>query len=91
MNEPILERLAREVRHDDYASMAALARACAEAGKTADETLRACYGVTFPEETFAIASLIVEGREPGGRYTNRPWKLMIPLERGGRPHSLPIV
>jgi len=75
-----------EVRRDDYASMSARARALLEAGNSQDEVLRGCYGVPFPDETFAMAELIAEDKEPGnGLYTNRPWKLLIPLDRGGPP------
>ena len=65
--------------------MAAYARTLLEAGNSVHEVLRACYGVPFPDETFVLAQLIAENKEPDGLYTNRPWKLLIPLDRGGPP------
>lgn len=85
MNESTLDRLAQHVRRDDYVSMATFARALVAAGKSQDDVLRDCYGVAFPDETFVIASLIAEDQAPGGHYTNRPWKLLVPIERGGPP------
>ncbi len=85
MTGSTLDPLAQNVRRDDYVSMAAFARALLETGKSQDDVLRACYGVPFPDEALVIAELIAEDREPRGRYTNRPWKLLISIERGGPP------
>lgn len=51
--------------------MATFARRLLEAGKSQYEVLEACYGVPFPEETFALAELIAEGREPSALYILR--------------------
>ncbi|MEO7096850.1 MAG: hypothetical protein ABI175_26565 [Polyangiales bacterium] len=72
----------------DYVAMATLARRLLEAGKSQSEVLEACYGVRFPEEVFALAELVAEGREPSALYNYLPWNLLIPLERGGPPTDL---
>jgi hypothetical protein len=79
----VIERLRAEASRGDYASMARLARALYEAGQGPREVLRGCYEVEFPDELFAIL-------EAGSRalplmwvYTNQPWELAVPPDRGG--------
>ena len=88
MTGEALERLRAESSRGVYASMARLARALYRAGLGPREVLRQCYGVDFPEEFFVLA-------EPGPwaaglllEYTNQPWQLAVPLDRGG-PASTP--
>jgi hypothetical protein len=73
------------IDRNDYRAMAAHARSLLEAGKSQEDVLRSCYGVEFPAETFALAEMIAEGREPNVVYTNLPWNLLIPLDHGGPP------
>lgn len=65
--------------------MARLARTLLEQGKSNEEVLRACYGVPFPAETFALARMNAENAEPPVSFTSRPWDLIIALDRGGPP------
>jgi hypothetical protein len=71
-----------EASRRDYASMARLARALYQAGLGPREVLRRCYGVEFPDELFAI---LEAGRRalPLMVYTNQPWELALPPDRGG--------
>ncbi|MBL9017611.1 MAG: hypothetical protein JNL83_25705 [Myxococcales bacterium] len=70
--------------------MAARARALMESGARPDEVLHACYGVWFPEELFAFAELYAEDKEPNTRLVNRPFNLIVPLDRGGPPAAVDI-
>lgn len=51
--------------------------------------LRDCYGVPFPDEFFVIAATVVEQRAVPAIYTDRPWNLVTPLDRGGPPDANP--
>jgi hypothetical protein len=82
-----LDELKARARRDDFPSMGALARALQAAGKSHDELLHECYGVWFPVEALVLAELIGTDREPYGLYTNQPWNLLIPLEKGGPPNE----
>lgn len=85
------EQAGIEASRADYASMARLARALYERGATPREVLQACYGVEFPEEFLMMAE--IHPWRPGlsPSYTNQPWQMAIPLDRGGpapRPDSM---
>jgi hypothetical protein len=62
--------------------MARLARALYETGLDPREVLREHYGVEFPDEFFVISEadpdLLFD-------FTNQPWELALPLDRGGPP------
>ena len=72
---------------NDYASMAQLARSMLEAGRSDEEVLRDCYGVSFPAEVFAFAELLADEREPNVDWASLPFDLLTPLDRGGPPAS----
>ncbi|WP_242910678.1 hypothetical protein [Actinomadura terrae] len=79
--DPIPSLRAAASRADFY-SMALLARALYRAGKGPREVLRECYGVDFPDEFFVLA----EARpELAMEFTDQPWQLAVPLDRGGPP------
>ena len=63
--------------------MARLARALYETGLTAEEVLRECYRVDFPAEVFVIADAGPYSLDTLTMFTNQPWKLAVPLDRGG--------
>jgi hypothetical protein len=94
VNDETIDRLRSESSRGDYGSMARLARALYEAGLEPREVLRRCYGVEFPDEFFSIAEA---GRRALGLllvYTNQPWELAVPPDRGGlrpAPHLLDTV
>jgi hypothetical protein len=69
--------------------MAMLARTLLGDGRSPAEVLRECYGVPFPDEVFVLAAMLAEDRAPPAIYTNRPWRLLIPLDRGGPPEPGP--
>jgi hypothetical protein len=91
MTVPGIAELMRAAARRDYDSMAALARALHGAGRAAPEVLRACYGVAFPDELFALAAARAADRAPPALYTNQPWKLAIPLTSGGPPPRSPAI
>lgn len=74
---------------NDYESMARLARSMLEAGKSNEEILRACYGVSFPAEALVFAELILDERAPDVDCMSLPWELLTPLETGGPPSERP--
>ncbi|KIF75641.1 hypothetical protein QR77_20535 [Streptomyces sp. 150FB] len=78
-----LERLRSEASRDDYGSMARLARALYETGKDSQRVLLDCYGVEFPDEFFLIAETGPLTLGLPMDFTNLPWKLAVPLEKGG--------
>ncbi|MFE7135408.1 hypothetical protein ACFVIM_31565 [Streptomyces sp. NPDC057638] len=81
MNDGALPQLRTQASRDDYASMARLARALHETGLSTREVLRECYAVDLPQEFFALAE---DGPwRLGLMITNQPWRLTVPLERGG--------
>jgi hypothetical protein len=61
--------------------MARLAVELHERGFTDREVIRECYGVEFPDEFFVIAG--ADRLKLGVEWTNLPWELVIPPERGG--------
>lgn len=67
----------------DYGSMARLARALYQAGMEPREVLRRCYGVEFPDEFFAILDAGSGPLPLMMVYTNQPWELAVPPDRGG--------
>ena len=79
------EREHMEASRADYTSMARLARAMYERGATPREVLRSCYGVEFPEEFLMMTQLWPWRPGLSPSYTNQPWKLAVPLDRGGPP------
>lgn len=72
-----------EASRADYASMARLARALYQEGLGPREVLRRCYGVEFPEELFAILEAGSQALPLMMVYTNQPWELAVPPDRGG--------
>lgn len=85
VNEEALEFLRSRASRDDYRSMARLAKALYERGANPREVLQSCFGVALPEEFFLIAELGPQALKLPARFTNQPWKLAIPLDRGGPP------
>ncbi|WP_189160522.1 hypothetical protein [Lentzea pudingi] len=78
-----IERLRAEVSRADYASMARLARALHDEGLNPREVLRQCYRVEFPEEFFVIAEAGPFTLDLRVDFSNQPWELAVPLDRGG--------
>ncbi|WP_431903413.1 hypothetical protein [Nonomuraea sp. bgisy101] len=72
-----------EASHADYPSMARLARALYETGLGPREVLRECYGVTFPEELFVVVDAGLWSLDLLAYFTDQPWELAIPPDRGG--------
>lgn len=68
---------------DNYASMARLARALYGTGLGPREVLRECYGVTFPDEVFVLAEGGLWRLHLLALFTNQPWQLALPPDRGG--------
>lgn len=91
MSDDELARLRAAASRDDYGSMSALARALHGRGVGARDVLRDCYGVRWPDELFAIAEAREQGRDPPMLYTNQPWNLAIPLDRGGPAAEAPAI
>lgn len=83
-----IDRLRAEASRDDYTSMARLARGLYESGSGPREVLRECYGVAFPEELFAVVDAGLWSLDLLAYFTNQPWQLAIPPDRGG-PADLP--
>jgi hypothetical protein len=71
-----------------YSSMARLAHDLYEKGLEPREVLRLCYHVEFPEEFFVIVEAKPATLNLPVDFTNQPWKLAIPLDRGG-PSPMP--
>lgn len=88
MTPEALDRLRTEASRDDYASMTRLARALHEAGLGPREVLRECYGVVLPHELFVIVDGGMGRLRLWARFTNQPWQLAIPPDRGG-PAAVP--
>ncbi|RNG34528.1 hypothetical protein [Streptomyces botrytidirepellens] len=78
-----LERLRAEAASREYAPMARLARALYENGLPAEHVLHKCYGVGFPREFFVIADADPYGTDLLAMWTNQPWQMAVPLDRGG--------
>ncbi|MEV7867269.1 hypothetical protein AB0P17_14480 [Streptomyces sp. NPDC088124] len=83
-----LDRLRAEASRADYASMARLARALYEDGLGPREVLRECYGTAFPEELFVVVDAGPWELDLLASFTNQPWQLALPLDRGG-PDATP--
>ncbi|MEU6951997.1 hypothetical protein [Streptomyces sp. NPDC045714] len=67
--------------------MSRWARSLYERGLTPGQVLHACYDVHFPRELFAVAESDPVKLSLPVDFTNQPWKLAVPLPRGGpRPH-----
>ncbi|MET8180689.1 hypothetical protein [Streptomyces sp. NPDC005336] len=88
MTPEAVGRLRAEASRDDYASMARLARALHGNGLGPREVLRECYGVAFPEEVFAVVDAGLWSLDLLAYFTNQPWELAVPPDRGG-PADLP--
>ncbi|MFI6638408.1 hypothetical protein [Streptomyces sp. NPDC050504] len=91
MNRLDLAELRAQATRADYASMARLARALYADGLDAREVLRECYGVTFPDEVFAVVDAGLWALDLRANFTNQPWELAVPPTRGGpaeRPDPL---
>lgn len=91
MTDDVLERLRAEASRDDYGSMVRLAEALYRDGLGPREVLRACYGVDFPEEVFVLVGGGLWRLGLLARFTNQPWQLALPPDRGGpqeTPNSL---
>jgi hypothetical protein len=67
----------------DYTSMVRAALALYDEGLSAPEVLRACYGVTFPEEFFAVAEADPYALDLSVELTGQPWELAVPPDQGG--------
>jgi hypothetical protein len=68
--------------------MARLARSLYQAGLGPRQVLRRCYGVAFPDEFFAIPDAGSQALPLLLVYTNQPWELAVPPDRGGpRPEA----
>ncbi|MFG2004744.1 hypothetical protein ACGFNU_36885 [Spirillospora sp. NPDC048911] len=80
--EDSIPRLRAAASRADFHSMALLARALYKAGKDPREVLRECYGVGFPDEFFLLADVYPD---LVADFTDQPWKLAVPLEKGGPP------
>ena len=78
-----LRRLWQEASRGDYASMARWARALYGSGLGIRAVIRTCYGVDFPEEFFVIAESGAWQRRLWVLFTDQPWELTVPLDRGG--------
>ncbi|MFH9662580.1 hypothetical protein ACH4NF_31535 [Streptomyces sp. NPDC017248] len=78
-----IRRLRAEASRGHYASMARLARALYGSGLGHREVLRECYGVAFPEELFVVVDAGLWSLNLLAYFTNQPWQLAIPLDRGG--------
>jgi hypothetical protein len=78
-----LERLRTDAASRDYPAMARLARALYENGLTTEQVLHECYGVEFPRELIVIADANPYALDLLATWTNQPWQLAIPLNRGG--------
>jgi len=83
-----IARLRAGASRADYASMASLARALYDAGQGPPEVLRNCYGVDFPPEFFVIAEAGPMKLHLLFHFTNQPWELAVPPNRGG-PTAVP--
>jgi hypothetical protein len=84
-------RVRAEASRGDYASMARLASALYAQGLGPREVLRECYGVGLPEELFVIAGARRTSPRLLAYFTNQPWALCEPLDRGGpRPSALKL-
>nr|WSZ94583.1 hypothetical protein OH820_02025 [Streptomyces sp. NBC_00857] len=83
-----LDRLRAEASRADYASMARLARALYENGLGPREVLRECYDTDFPEELFVVVDAGPWELDLLASFTNQPWQLALPLDRGG-PDAAP--
>jgi hypothetical protein len=80
-----LGQLKADASSREYGPMARLARALYETGLTPEQVLRECYGVGFPREVFVIAAADPHALGLMVTWTNQPWKLAVPLDRGGPP------
>ncbi|MGA6155246.1 hypothetical protein ACPEIC_18065 [Stenotrophomonas sp. NPDC087984] len=83
MNRETADRPRSEASRDDYASMARLARALYDSGLGPREVLRECYGVGLPDEVFAIVDAGLWSLDLLAYFTNQPWQLAVPPDRGG--------
>ncbi|MFD8282227.1 hypothetical protein ACFV47_23945 [Streptomyces solisilvae] len=83
MTSDAVDRLRAEAARDDYASMARLARALFGMGLGPHEVLHQCYGVAFPQEVFIIAEGGLWRLRLLALFTNQPWQLAVPPDRGG--------
>lgn len=64
------------------------ARSLYERGLTPEQVLRECYGTDCPRELFVICENEPVRLSLPVNFTNQPWKLAVPLARGGpRPTS----
>ncbi|WHM41044.1 hypothetical protein [Streptomyces sp. BPTC-684] len=88
MTREVVDRLRAEASREDYASMTRLARALYETGLGPREVLRDCYGVAFPEEVFVLVDGGLWRLDLRARFTNQPWQLALPPDRGG-PAAVP--
>ncbi|MER5932598.1 hypothetical protein [Streptomyces sp. NPDC002054] len=83
MKPETVDGLREEASRGDYGSMARLARALYGCGLGPREVVRECYGVDFPEEFFALVDAGPWVRYLLVYFTNQPWQLAVPPERGG--------
>ncbi|MFD8563136.1 hypothetical protein ACFV1N_38175 [Streptosporangium canum] len=83
MNSEAVDRLRAEASREDYASAARLARVLYETGLGPREVLCECYGVMFPEELFVVVDAGLWSLDLLAYFTNQPWELAIPPDRGG--------
>ncbi|MEV4065460.1 hypothetical protein [Nonomuraea dietziae] len=88
MTPELVGRLRAEASRGDYTSMARLARELYGNGLGPREVLRECYGVVFPEEVFAVVDAGLWSLDLLAYFTNQPWQLAVPPDRGG-PTDLP--
>ncbi|MFF5205807.1 ankyrin repeat domain-containing protein [Streptosporangium sp. NPDC000396] len=77
-----LATLRARASRGDYRSMSRLARALYATGLGPREVLAECFGVAFPDEFFVIVDADPHDATPG-EVANLPWKLAVPLDRGG--------
>lgn len=78
-----LEQLRADASSREYGPMARLARALYETGSSPEQVLRECYGVDFPREVFVLAAVNPYSLDLMVTWTNQPWQLAVPLDRGG--------
>ncbi|MFC8918414.1 hypothetical protein ACFT5C_21855 [Streptomyces sp. NPDC057116] len=88
MTPDSVDRLRARAARDDYASMARLARALYGTGLGPREVLHECYGVAFPDEVFVVAEGGLWRLHLLAVFTNQPWQLALPPDRGG-PAAMP--
>ncbi|MFJ8251165.1 hypothetical protein [Streptomyces sp. NPDC094466] len=82
-----LDELRQRASRADYSSMAALALGCYRNGFHPRQVITECYDVEFPGELFILAETDRDDTDLLLEFTNQPWELATPPERGGPSES----